>query len=52
MKRLYLKVVEEHFNNNTQALFLSGPRQVGKTTIAKEFLQESGRQDKRRLSCG
>lgn len=41
MKRIYLKVVEEHFSNNTQALFLSGPRQVGKTTIAKEYLRES-----------
>jgi hypothetical protein len=41
MERIYLKSVKEHFDNNTQALFLSGPRQVGKTTIAKEFLQES-----------
>lgn len=41
MKRIYLNVVKEHFDNNTQALFLSGPRQVGKTTIAKEFLKES-----------
>src|SRR3989338_6299252 len=41
MKRLYLKIIEEHFaSNSTQALFLSGPRQVGKTTIAKEFLKE------------
>lgn len=41
MKRLYLEAVEEHFDNNAQALFLSGPRQVGKTTIAKEFLRKA-----------
>lgn len=41
MKRIYLNLVEEHFNDSTQALFLSGPRQVGKTTIAKEYLKEA-----------
>lgn len=41
MKRIYLNVVREHFDDSTQALLLSGPRQVGKTTIAKTFLQES-----------
>ncbi len=41
MERIYLKGTEEHFDNNTQALFLSGPRQVGKTTIAKEYLREA-----------
>lgn len=38
MRRLYTKIIEEHFENNTQMLFLAGPRQVGKTTIAKEIL--------------
>lgn len=41
MRRIYLSAVEDHFANSTQALFLSGPRQVGKTTIAKDFLKES-----------
>jgi predicted AAA+ superfamily ATPase len=32
LKRLYQKVIEDHFSRNRQMLFLSGPRQVGKTT--------------------
>lgn len=39
MKRLYTEIVEHHFATNRQALFLSGPRQVGKTTIAREYLK-------------
>lgn len=35
MKRLYDAVVQEHLAKNTQMIFLSGPRQVGKTTIAQ-----------------
>lgn len=35
MKRLYYSVIADHFVQNEQMLFLSGPRQVGKTTIAK-----------------
>jgi predicted AAA+ superfamily ATPase len=42
MQRLYTKIVEEHFANNTQMLFLAGPRQVGKTTLAKEILSRHG----------
>lgn len=34
MKRLYEAVIEEHFSNNRQMLFLMGPRQVGKTTTS------------------
>ena len=30
--RLYQKVIQDHFSRNRQMLFLSGPRQVGKTT--------------------
>ncbi len=30
--RIYLKVIQDHFVRNRQMLFLSGPRQVGKTT--------------------
>ena len=36
MKRLYLSMVLQHFKENDQMLFLVGPRQVGKTTIAKQ----------------
>lgn len=34
MKRLYENLMEEHLDNNRQMLFLSGPRQVGKTTAS------------------
>ena len=34
MKRLYENVLRDHFSQNRQAAFLSGPRQVGKTSIA------------------
>ena len=36
MERIYDKVVYEHFANYNKMLFLAGPRQVGKTTIAKK----------------
>lgn len=39
MKRLYETIVEEHFAHYEQAIFLCGPRQVGKTTIAKNLRQ-------------
>lgn len=32
MKRLYDKIIEDHYENYTEMLFLVGPRQVGKTT--------------------
>lgn len=35
MKRLYETVIQQHFQINEQMAFLSGPRQVGKTTISK-----------------
>ena len=35
MKRLYQSIIQEHFQNNTQMLFLAGPRQVGKTTLTQ-----------------
>jgi len=34
MKRLYDKVIDSHFKQNRQMLFLIGPRQVGKTTTS------------------
>jgi len=35
MKRLYTTLIAEQFAHHRQMLFLSGPRQVGKTTIGK-----------------
>ena len=34
MKRIYETVVQQHFAQYKQMLFLAGPRQVGKTTIS------------------
>ncbi len=34
MERVYTTFIEEHFESNRQMLFLSGPRQVGKTTLS------------------
>ncbi len=36
MKRVYEEVVEEHVLNHNQMIFLSGPRQAGKTTISEK----------------
>lgn len=33
---MYEEFIQEHFKNNKQMLFLVGPRQVGKTTLAKQ----------------
>lgn len=38
MKRVYETLVADHFETNRQMAFLSGPRQVGKTTLAKTLL--------------
>jgi uncharacterized protein len=35
MKRIYETIVQEHFAEFNKMIFLAGPRQVGKTTIAK-----------------
>lgn len=35
MKRLYDSFVKLHFKENLEMLFISGPRQVGKTTVSK-----------------
>jgi len=37
MKRFYESIVEDQFAHHEQAAFLCGPRQVGKTTIAKNL---------------
>lgn len=41
MKRVYEIVIEEHLAQNRQMGFISGPRQVGKTTISLEASSES-----------
>jgi hypothetical protein len=35
MERLYQNILGNHFSQNRQMIFLTGPRQVGKTTVAK-----------------
>ena len=37
MERIYQSIVREHFSNNRQMAFISGPRQVGKTTLSKSI---------------
>lgn len=41
MKRLYESLIEEHFSENRQMLFLVGPRQVGKTTTSLEISNQA-----------
>ena len=36
-KRIYETIIQEHFGDNRQMVFLSGPRQSGKTTLAKSL---------------
>ena len=35
--RLYTGIAEEHLRENRQMIFMSGPRQVGKTTVARQL---------------
>lgn len=35
MQRLYEQLIQHHFLENRQMVFLAGPRQVGKTTLSK-----------------
>ncbi|MEI6806135.1 MAG: ATP-binding protein [Myxococcaceae bacterium] len=46
MKRIYEAVLDEHFSKYDQMAFLSGPRQVGKTTVAKNILKHMGTRSK------
>ena len=39
MKRLYETVVSEHFSEHRQMLFLMEPRQAGKTTTARQIVE-------------
>lgn len=38
MHRLYEPIIRDHFRQDRQMFFLSGPRQVGKTTVAHQAL--------------
>lgn len=40
MKRIYNNIILAHFRDYRQMAFVSGPRQVGKTTIAKSISEE------------
>ncbi len=40
MKRLYEDIIENHFKEDGLMFFLSGPRQVGKTTTACSVAQK------------
>ena len=39
MKRVYHAIIEEHFGSNRQMAFISGPRQVGKTTVSRSIVE-------------
>ena len=41
MKRIYESILSEHFSTLRQMAFLSGPRQVGKTTLARAALPDA-----------
>ena len=41
MKRFYENVINDHFKSAKQMAFVCGPRQVGKTTIAKALMKNS-----------
>ncbi|MGH2613493.1 MAG: hypothetical protein ACRDFB_10665 [Rhabdochlamydiaceae bacterium] len=41
MKRVYEIVIEEHLAHHRQMGFISGPRQVGKTTMSLKASSES-----------
>jgi len=40
IERLYQHVIQAHFSRNRQMLFLSGPRQVGKTTSSLSLVSQ------------
>lgn len=44
-KRIYESIIEEHLKKYSQMVFLSGPRQVGKTTVGEHFASHYGSWD-------
>lgn len=41
MQRIYENIIHHHFDKNRQMIFMTGPRQVGKTSIARTLAQRS-----------
>ncbi|HSW71652.1 MAG TPA: AAA family ATPase, partial [Gammaproteobacteria bacterium] len=41
MERIYHTIIGHHLRHYPQMAFISGPRQVGKTTITKQYRQEN-----------
>jgi len=41
MKRKYESLLNDHFSQNRQMAFIAGPRQVGKTTSCKSFVEQA-----------
>jgi uncharacterized protein len=56
MKRIYNRIIAEHFKENRQMAFLSGPRQVGKTTLSKavssDYLTWDNQKDRANILLG
>lgn len=55
-ERLYDAVLREHLRQHRQMIFLSGPRQVGKTTaakaVARHYLNADVQEDRRAILAG
>ncbi len=41
MKRIYLSAIQHHLNHYRQMVFITGPRQVGKTTLSRQCVEEN-----------
>ena len=58
MNRIYQSLLADHFAHNRQMAFLSGPRQVGKTTLARaalphaDFFSYDNSSDARSIAAG
>ena len=52
MDRIYDEIVKAHFQTNDEMLFLAGPRQVGKTTVAEHAQHLSDALPLPQLGCG
>ncbi len=42
ISRIYSKLLADHFADGLEMAFIAGPRQVGKTTLARNFQQAAG----------
>lgn len=41
MQRIYESIIKDHLQENKQMVFIEGPRQVGKTTLAKKVIDKN-----------